>query len=142
MKKIILAILVFMFTLTPGFAAPSPTLKGEIYTKPTIPFEFASEIELNTVDGLIFDLFGKRIARQFHICEALEFDVQEDWGIVEFKFMQEFTDEDTVLAIFQPISEEGESFILFLEYEDGWFPIDFTIIPLGVNRMYIVSDYE
>ena len=54
--------------------------------------------------------------------------------------MYPFTDEDTVIAVFD--NDEGEFVMLFLEYEDGWFPIDFSLVPIGFNRMYIVSDYE
>ena len=73
------------------------------------------------------------------IYEALEIDVDPTWEVIEFKFMQEFSEEDTVIAVFN----NGEEITaLFLEYEDGVFPIDFTFIANGLNQMYIISDYE
>lgn len=139
MKKITLAILVIMLSFT-CFATSSPTVKDTIRTNPKIPWEFATDIEDGVALSPIYDLFGTRLADKFSILEALDFEVQEDWGIVEFQFMEPFTEQDTVIGIFD--IDEGEVIILFLEYEEGWFPIDFSLIPVGFTRMYIVSDYE
>jgi hypothetical protein len=139
MKKILLTILVLMFTFT-CFATSSPTLKGLTLTRPEIPFEFVTDIEDSAALSIIYDLFGTRLANKFAIYEALDIEVEENWGIIEFQFMYPFTDEDTVIAVFD--NDESEFVMLFLEYEDGWFPIDFSLVPIGFNRMYIVSDYE
>lgn len=140
MKKTLLVVLVMaLMCLTCGFAITSPTLKDMIVTNPVIPFEFAADIEDGVALSPIYELFGERLAAKFFIFEALDLDVQEDWEVVEFKFIEEFTAEDTVIAVF---SNDEEVTVLFLEYEDGVFPIDFTLVPNGYNRMYIISDYE
>lgn len=138
MKKIILIIFALMFTFT-CLAATSPTVKGLIRTRPTIPFELAADIEDGAALYPIYELFGTRLASKFTIYEALDLEVEEDWELVEFQFLQPFTEEDTVIAVFD--NDEAEFVMLFLEYEDGWFPIDFSLVPLGFNRMYILSDY-
>ena len=140
MKKTLLVVLVIALMCSIyGFATTSPTLKDMIVTNPVIPFELAADIENGVALSPIYELFGKRIAAKFSIFEALDLEVQEDWELVEFKFIEEFTAEDTVIAIFD---NDEEVTVLFLEYEDGVFPIDFTLVPNGYNRMYIVSDYE
>lgn len=140
MKKTLLVVLVMaLMCLTCGFAITSPTLKDMIVTNPVIPFEFAADIEDGVALSPIYELFGERIAAKFSIFEALDLNVQEDWELVEFKFIEEFTAADTVIAVFD---NEEEVTVLFLEYEDGVFPIDFTLVPNGYNRMYIISDYE
>lgn len=139
MKKTLLVILVItLMCMYNGFATSSPTLESGIKTNPVIPFELATDIEDGIALNPIYELFGERIAAKFSIIEALDLEVQEDWELVEFKFMQNFTNEDTVIAVFD---NDEEVTVLFLEYEDGIFPIDFTLIPNGFNRMYIVSDY-
>ena len=139
MKKITLAILVLMLSFT-CFATSSPIVKDTIRTNPRIPWEFAADVEKGVALNPIYDLFGTRLASKFSIMEALDLEVEEDWEVVEFQFMQPFTKEDTVIAVFD--NDWGEVIYLFLEYEEGWFPIDFTFVPIGFNRMYIVSDYE
>lgn len=138
MKKVLLAILVIMLSFN-CFATSSPTLKGLIWTNPEIPFEFNTEIEDGVFLTAIYDLFGTRIANTFTLYESLILDVQTNWEVVELKFMQEFGPEDTVIAIF---NNDEEVNVLFLEYENGVFPIDFTLVPNGHNIMYIISDYE
>lgn len=141
MKKVLLTVLVIIILICNFncFATSSPTLKGMIYTNPPIPFKIVENLENTNALNPVYELFGSRIASKFAILEALDLDVQDDWGIVEFKFIENFSTEDTVIAVF----DNGKEFrLVFLEYENGFFPIDFSLIPSDFTRMYIISDYE
>lgn len=139
MKRIVMFVMVLMLIFTASAAVNSPTLNAMVQTNPVIPFELAANVEEGIALNPIYELFGERIAATFSVWEALDMEVTENWGLVEFKFIQDFTAADTVIAVF----DNGEEVtVLFLEYEDGVFPIDFMLVPNGFNRMYVVSDYD
>ena len=141
MKKVILAILVILSTIN-CFAISSPSSDTLIQTNPVIPFDLiaADEIEEGFALEPIYAWFGTRLADTFHIWEAITVEVQPDWEIIKFRFLEDFTQEDTIFAVFD--NDETDYIIFALDVEDYWVSIDFSTIPLGFNRIYIVSDYE
>lgn len=140
MKKFITICLILMLTISAIAEITSPTLKNSIITNPIIDFEIATNIEETVALNPIYELFGTNIASKFSVIEALDFTITEDMECVEFTFIEYFTEEDTVILVFD--YEESEVFFIFTEIEEGKVIVDFTLIPNGFTRMYVVSDYD
>lgn len=138
MKKFVLFILILSLTWT-CFSTASPTVRDMIKTDPQIFFEFSTDIEDGVALEPIYELFGTRIAHMFSIIEVLDIEVKDNWEIVNFQFIQNFTEEDTIIALFDA---EDDVIILFLKWTPDGIPIDFSLVPSGFNRLYLLSDYQ
>ena len=129
-----------MILISPVVAeTTSPTLKNSIIIVPAIDFEFATNIEEAVALNPIYELFGTNIAEKFSVLEALDFAITEEMECVEFTFIEHFTEKDTVILVFD--YDESKVFFIFAEIDEGKVIVDFTLIPNGRARMYVVSDY-